>query len=100
MKVDQMGSIESRTEITQQGDAYRTSFDTGTDSVSIAVISTVAAITNTPEEELPPLYTIVDPDALETLVQSGAVIDISFIYHGHAVTVHGDGDIEVSKHTE
>lgn len=78
--------------------------------VCTAVVKAVAAVTGAdplPEEgtdtaaeqSLEPLYTAVDPDALEAVLRparSGATkCRVSFRYHDHAVTVHADGRVRV-----
>ncbi|UPV73819.1 hypothetical protein M0R89_14895 [Halorussus limi] len=52
-------------------------------------------------EVLEPLYTVVDPDALNALLrdrdsgQDG--VEVSFAYHDHEVTVSGGGRVEVER---
>ncbi|WP_336326758.1 HalOD1 output domain-containing protein [Halovenus sp. HT40] len=47
-----------------------------------------------PEQTLPPLHSVVDPDALDALVGSGADSPtgtrVEFFYHGYTVTVCTD----------
>lgn len=47
-----------------------------------------------PEQTLPPLHSVVDPDALDTLVGSStnspAGTRVEFSYHGYTVTVYTD----------
>lgn len=65
-------------------------------SVSQAVVETVAAASDTPTEDLPPLYSVVDADALDALftpLQSGGPRPkgtLSFEYGGHHVRVDGE----------
>lgn len=65
---------------------------------SIAVIETIAALARKDSTELTPLFTIVDPDALDTLVQSPASHSerndmlLSFTYENYTVTIQSNGD--------
>lgn len=45
--------------------------------------------------ELPPLFGVIDPDALDASVRSLSAGSISFEFAGHAVTVDSDGDVEL-----
>lgn len=80
---------------------YRASFDSDATSVSMAVVSTVAVVTETEPTALPPLNATVNPDALETLVErrdrdpSRNDVRIAFVYAGCTVTVHSYGIIAV-----
>lgn len=77
-------------------------------SLSQAVVEAVARreeidVTEVEPPEYEPLYTVVDPEALDALFSSttsGAsrpVGSISFTYAGYDVTVHSDGDVELSR---
>lgn len=80
---------------------YRTSFDSDTASASMAVVSTVAVVTETELMALPSLNSAVNPDALETLVErrdrdpSRSDVRVGFVYAGCTVTVHSYGIIAV-----
>lgn len=63
------GDAYDAVEYHAQTDTYRTSFDSTTDSVAMAVVLSVAAVEETNPKELPSLSTLVDCDALETLIQ-------------------------------
>jgi hypothetical protein len=66
----------------------------------VAVVSAVADATGTDPLELPPLGNVVDPEALNDLVDCGRNSDlrsISFEYAGYDVVVSGVGDIQVSR---
>lgn len=81
--------------------AYRVSFDRDTDPVCMAVVSTVAAVSETDPTELPPLASVVAPDALATLIGSPEFgpaegdITVSFLFAGFQVAVHSYGIITV-----
>jgi len=80
---------------------YRASFDSDTTALSMAIVSTVAAVTETEPTALPPLNAAVNPDALETLVErrdrdpSRNDIQVAFEYADCTVTVHSYGIIAV-----
>lgn len=64
-------------------------------SVSVRVVETVADSTSRDALALPPLYDAVDPDALESLVETMSAGEISFRYAGRRVTVTSDGRIDL-----
>lgn len=73
---------------------FRVRFDPAAESPVEAVIETVATIHNVDQDELDPLARVVDPEALETLLEVGAdgtVDRIEFVYEGLVVTVRSDG---------
>lgn len=60
------------------------------------VADALAAATGTDPTRLePPLYDVVDPDALDALVEGATGVRVSFDYDGHHVVVHGDGAVTV-----
>lgn len=77
---------------------------------SYAVIKTVAEIKDTEPESLEPLYSIIDPDALDQLFQqtnhdkSSFESGISFSYEGYDVTIKPVGEpttnVENTAHHE
>ncbi|WP_276270925.1 HalOD1 output domain-containing protein [Haloarcula litorea] len=50
-----------------------------------AIIEAVAAASNTPPDELPSLHAVVDPDALNQLLNSESDVEVSFDYAGYRV---------------
>lgn len=90
-----------RIEYHESSDTYRTEFDGRTRPASVAVVTAVATATETDPLELPPLYSVIDPDALEDVVHStarerpGDDTIVTFEYAGHAVTVNGHGTVLV-----
>lgn len=61
------------------------------------VVTAVAAAADTDPVDLPPLYDTLDPEALNTLInssESGSVL-LTFSYTGYRVTVHGNGEVDV-----
>lgn len=104
----QWNSIEKQDvlEYNPESETYRVSFESATESVCTAVISTVAAVSETRPMELPPLYSVIDPDALEALVESTVAgpsngdVQVSFIFNNCKVTVHTYGIIAVQPQAE
>lgn len=66
-----------------------------TQPVSERVVVAVATATNTDPVELPCLYGVIEPDALNTVVRTMTGGEIHFQYAGHAVTVKSDGTVHV-----
>ncbi|WP_293026993.1 HalOD1 output domain-containing protein [Natronococcus sp.] len=69
--------------------------------VSEQVIRAVAEQTDTDPLELPPLFELIDPDALDTLfdpidVRAPLGLDLTFTYAGCEVTVAYDGEVIIS----
>jgi hypothetical protein len=63
-----------------------------TDSLSGRVVTAVAEANGVDHTELPPLYSVVDPDALEALFdgrreESGSDCQLSFTYAGQEVRI-------------
>lgn len=81
---------------------YVESFDVTSEPASLSVVSAVATAAETPAASLPPLYSAVDPDALDDLLRSAASrpkrpVSVSFVYHGHPVTVDETGVVAVRQ---
>lgn len=68
-----------------------------TDHPSMAIVEAVAAATDRSTTDLSPLQQQIDPDALDALLthRPSAPIEVSFTYAGSAISVTGDGTIEV-----
>ena len=73
-----------------------------TRSVSRAVIDAVAAVEDTPPTELtPPLYDVVDPEALDNVFAGKATLGkVVFNYNSYEISVDADGYVAVKDHTE
>lgn len=71
--------------------------------VSTSVVTAVARAHGVHPTDLPPLFDTIDPEALDALVthhverSSRTDLVVTFVYEGCEVTVHGDGEIVVSK---
>ena len=65
---------------------------------SMALVSLVAAVTNTDPVDLEPLYNAIDPDALDSLcTPDTSFSSIEFEYVGHTVVVEPvDNGVELS----
>jgi hypothetical protein len=64
--------------------------------ISIDVIETIAAVTGKdPLAMTPPLYEVVDTDALGTLYERGADVCVEFEYDGHRVVIDSDQSVTV-----
>jgi len=62
---------------------------------SLGIVYRVAELEGTTPLELPPLHETVDPDALDTLLDSEGVT-VSFDYYGYYVYMTSDGTIAIS----
>lgn len=65
---------------------------TGDQTASLAVIETVAAVSGTDPIELPPLYDVINPDALNALFEphdrrTGSGLRVEFSYNGFDIVV-------------
>lgn len=86
---------------TDTREPIRAEFDWSKAIPCTAIVETVAIAANREPTELDPLYEAVDPEALDTLIQSmetnSTVGDatVTFAFDGHEVTVHRDGRVVV-----
>lgn len=73
------------------------------ESASQAVVAAVAAETGADPMTIEPLYGVLDPDALDALFASdgaattAAPVRVEFTYAGCAVSVTGDGAVDVTE---
>lgn len=66
------------------------------DHITLHIIKAVATATDTDPLTLePPLYNIVEPEALASLVENGGIHSVEFEYNGQTVTVDGDGSVAI-----
>jgi hypothetical protein len=79
-------------------DAYHVQYD-WEDSASLCstVVRTVSAATGQAPTAMAPLYSVFDPDALESLLAPtrDRDVELSFTFEGCRVTVAGSGDVVV-----
>lgn len=74
---------------------------------AVSAISGIAPISETPSDResaqaLEPLYSVVDPDALDSVFRTGRGNTapnrrVTFPYHGYEVTVHSEDCISVTR---
>lgn len=76
-------------------------------SITRQIVERVAAAEGVSPTDLEsPLYSVVDPDALETLCRqhpggtAGSDFEVRFTYAGYRVRVTGRDDVEVSPRTD
>lgn len=70
--------------------------------LSIRVVDEISAAKGVPAEDLTPLYSEVDPDALDSLFRPRGDAargpgHVTFEYEGYTVRAHHDGRVEVSE---
>ena len=62
------------------------------------IIDAVATAADADPLELePPLYRVVDPEALADAIETGSRTDVQFEYNGYTVDVDGDGTVSVES---
>lgn len=72
----------------------------GTEGITTKITETVAEAEGIDPIDLPPLYSVVDPDALEALFQPRTELGdptarVVFTYNGYEVTVDADGTVDI-----
>lgn len=74
----------------------------GSQRISVNVIETIAEECGTDPIDLPPLYDVVDPDALDTLFRDPDITgSVSFTYVDHRVSVDPRGEVTIEgSHAE
>jgi len=73
-------------------------WDTG-HPIYISIAQTVASVTGSEPTAMDPLYSVLDPDALDALLSSrrDADVRLTFSYEGCTVTVKSSGEIAVRR---
>lgn len=76
-------------------DTFHVTFDPSREDVEVVVVEAVAAIHNTEPDQLEPLATAVDADALNRLVseRESGTREITFTYEELEVRLDPDGDL-------
>jgi len=91
-------------EYARKSGTVRTQFDHEQTSASMAVIATLADVLNTDPSDIDPLYSTVDPDALDTFVQvhnrANGDTHVRFTHAGYAITVHSYGVVAITPEHE
>ena len=68
--------------------------------ISYRIIDGMAEHTGRAIDDLPQLYDVIDPEALDALfMTNNGMLDghLSFEYADHVITVHSTGDIEIES---
>lgn len=84
---------------------YVTTFDPESEPASEAVVTAVSALVGSKPATLEPLYEVVDPDALDSMVEHARRTDddgthqLWFTYEGIDVGVRTDGEIRLREAT-
>lgn len=96
-----VGGVNVETvEVDQQTSTVRTQFDLEKTPPSVAVTASLAEVKNADPVELDPLYSTIDPDALDAIVRirEGTEGDIlaRFVHEECAITVSSYGVITIS----
>jgi len=99
-----IGFSDTDIEFDAERGTYRTTFDPTTNAPSDVVVETVSAVTGTAPLDLEPLYSAVDPDALDSFFVSTASGTnrtglTTFAYRDCEVTVSADGVVLVDPFT-
>ena len=82
----------------------RTQFDQQKTPPSMAVIATLVEATGLDPEEIDPLHSTIDPDALDSLVRVRNRTDgdshVSFTHESHSVTVQSYGVVTITPESD
>lgn len=65
-------------------------------SIVDRILTAVAEEKQCMKLDLPPLYDVTDPDALEKVLQGTGVSKLTFSYHGCSVSIVRDGQVCVT----
>lgn len=78
-------------------ETYRGEYDwEGSERVCLTVVEIVSAVVGRDHDEMEPLYSVLDPDALERLLSTTRTdLRLSFSYEGCTVTLDSGGEITV-----
>ncbi|MHB9288789.1 HalOD1 output domain-containing protein [Halobacteriales archaeon Cl-PHB] len=66
------------------------------DELVVDVVEAVARSTDSDPLSLPPLNRSIDPEALDAIAEGAGLVELTFTYHGHLVTIDADGAVQVS----
>ena len=70
---------------------------TSSEELVVDVVRAVARSTGDDPLSLPPLGQAIDPEAIDAVVDGPGLVDLTFRYHGHVVTIDGGGNVRVSE---
>jgi len=71
------------------------------DSIGTTIVNVVAALDGVAPDECEPVYDVIDPDALHTVLtpttdrSARAPVQVRFSYHGHMIAVDRTGEIVI-----
>ena len=87
---------------TDETNVVRAQYEWSSTDPSTAVIEAVSAVVEREPTKIEPLYSTIDPDALNAAIRSGsdAATTVSFPFAGRRVTVPGTGEIAVRSGTQ
>ncbi|WP_224448621.1 HalOD1 output domain-containing protein [Haloprofundus salilacus] len=79
-------------------EAVHARFDGDPNSVVLAIVESVATVTDRDITALPPLFDVIDPEALTDLVAPSRKrpVEVCFLYDGCQVDVSSRGDVTVA----
>ncbi|MEF8800405.1 MAG: HalOD1 output domain-containing protein [Halolamina sp.] len=66
-------------------------------TIAEQIVEKVANTADTDVLDQPPLYDVIDPDALDALVEAMSDGEVSFIYAGYEVTVESDRTVTLDE---
>lgn len=76
--------------------SQRANLETGQDGqIAERVVGAVAEAVDRDPIALPPLYDVIDPDAIEALFRPGTDGHVEFTYSGCDVVVEADGSVRI-----
>lgn len=67
------------------------------DSLNLAIVETISAVTGQEPTAMEPMYSVIDPEALESFLSTarGNEVHLSFAYEGCTVSVTSSGEVVV-----
>lgn len=83
-------------EFDTESESFRATYDSGSDSTSLALIAVVATALDREPQNLTPLRSVIELEALDKLMGSTNCDRISFEYHGFELTVTNEGVIKAN----
>lgn len=82
-------------------ETYRVEFASADGEPSTTIVKAVAAILGRRQDELDPLYHVIEPDALDSIFQPTVLgdrhgdVEVTFTYHDFTVAVKSYGIVEI-----
>lgn len=92
---------EDSLEYPASDEAYRVEFANADGEPSTTIVKAVAAILGRKQDELDPLYHVIEPDALDSIFQPtgrgdrDGDVEVTFTYQGFTVAVKSYGVVEI-----